>query len=56
MMAAWHRRGLYRKLFTRIMSVNGKPALKLFSPTYCVKARSLHGLLLPPVLHTGRLG
>ncbi len=33
----FNRRGLYRRLFDRIMSVNGRAALKLFSPTYCVK-------------------
>ena len=32
-----HRRGLYRSLFDRIMSVKGQPQLKLLSPTYCVK-------------------
>ena len=33
----FNTRGLYRKLFDNIMSVNGKPNLKLFSPTYCIK-------------------
>ncbi|EIE18373.1 PRENYLCYSTEINE methylesterase [Coccomyxa subellipsoidea C-169] len=33
----FNQRGLYRRLFDRIMSVNGRAALKLFSPTYCVK-------------------
>jgi len=32
-----HRRGLYRSLFDRIMSINGVPQLKLLSPIYCVK-------------------
>ncbi len=36
----FNRRGLYRKLFDNIMSVNGQPNLKLFSPTYCIKASS----------------
>lgn len=36
----FNRRGLYRKLFDNIMSVNGQPKLKLFSPTYCIKASS----------------
>lgn len=34
-----HRRGLYRTLFDRIMSINGKTQLKLLSPTYCVTVR-----------------
>ena len=33
----FNTRGLYRKLFDNIMSVHGKPNLKLFSPTYCIK-------------------
>ena len=36
-----HRRGLYRSLFDRIMTINGKTELKLVSPTYCVKVRPL---------------
>jgi hypothetical protein len=44
------RRGLYRRLFDRIMSVNGKPALKLFSPTYCIKVGLLCARSAP--LHT----
>ena len=35
-----HRRGLYRSLFDRIMSINGETQLKLLSPTYCVKVPS----------------
>lgn len=31
------RRGLYRSLFDRIMSIDGEPQLKLFSPIYCIK-------------------
>lgn len=37
----FNRRGLYRKLFDNIMSVNGQPNLKLFSPTYCIGASFL---------------
>ena len=37
----FNSRGLYRRLFDKIMSVNGRPALKLFSPTYCIKVLSL---------------
>lgn len=29
-----HARGLYRNMFSRIMSVDGKPALKALSPLY----------------------
>lgn len=36
-----HRRGLYRSLFDRIMSINGKPQLKLLSPIYCIKVGPL---------------
>ncbi len=43
----FNRRGLYRRLFDRIMSVNGRAALKLFSPTYCIKASFLPA---PPVI------
>ena len=32
-----NRRGLYRSLFDRIMSIDGVPQLKLFSPIYCIK-------------------
>jgi hypothetical protein len=32
-----HKRGLYRSLFDRIMSINGVPQLKLLSPIYCIK-------------------
>ena len=35
------RQGLYRRLFERIMAVDGQPQLKLVSPTYCVKVRVL---------------
>ncbi|CAL5224096.1 g6725 [Coccomyxa viridis] len=45
----FNRRGLYRKLFDNIMSVNGQPNLKLFSPTYCIKGVEW-GKSLPPVL------
>ncbi|CAK0731873.1 hypothetical protein CVIRNUC_000054 [Coccomyxa viridis] len=45
----FNRRGLYRKLFDKIMSVNGQPNLKLFSPTYCIKGVEW-GESLPPVL------
>ena len=34
----FHERGLYRPLLERIMSLDGKPELKLFSPAHCVKA------------------
>ena len=34
------QRGLYRRLFERIMAVDGQPQLKLVSPTYCVKVRA----------------
>lgn len=37
----FNRRGLYKRLFERIMSSDGKPALKLFSPTYCIKVGTL---------------
>ena len=30
------RRGLYRSLFDRIMSIDGVPQLKLLSPIYCI--------------------
>ena len=33
------QRGLYRRLFERIMAVDGQPQLKLVSPTYCIKVR-----------------
>ena len=51
----FNRRGLYRKLFDKIMSINGQPNLKLFSPTYCIKASAssppCHDVwLLPHVL------
>ncbi|KAK9918580.1 hypothetical protein WJX75_005121 [Coccomyxa subellipsoidea] len=45
----FNQRGLYRRLFDRIMSVNGRAALKLFSPTYCVKGVEW-GAQLPRVL------
>ena len=35
----FHERGLYRPLLDRIMSQDGRPELKLFSPAHCVKAR-----------------
>lgn len=35
----FHERGLYRPLLERIMSLDGRPELKLFSPAHCVKAR-----------------
>jgi len=35
----FHERGLYRPLLERIMSFEGRPELKLFSPAHCVKAR-----------------
>jgi len=35
----FHERGLYRPLLERIMSFEGQPELKLFSPAHCVKAR-----------------
>lgn len=31
-----HARGLYRPLFERIQSLQGRPALKMLSPSYCV--------------------
>lgn len=40
-----HKRGLYRSLFDRIMSIKGETQLKLLSPTYCVKVR-VHLFLL----------
>ncbi|KAK9805124.1 hypothetical protein WJX72_000318 [[Myrmecia] bisecta] len=45
----FHRRGLYRGLFDRIMSLDGKPQLKLLSPTYCIK-QFAYSKELPPVL------
>ena len=33
------RQGLYRRLFERIMAVDGQPQLKLVSPTYCIKVQ-----------------
>ncbi|KAK9817469.1 hypothetical protein WJX74_008566 [Apatococcus lobatus] len=44
-----HGRGLYRSLFNRIMSKDGRPELKLLSPTYCVMG-STYGEQLPPML------
>lgn len=46
-----HRRGLYKRMFESIMTLNGKPALKELSPTHCAiqLGKKLRGML-PDVL------
>ncbi|KAK9820850.1 hypothetical protein WJX81_002179 [Elliptochloris bilobata] len=49
----FHERGLYRPLLERIMSQDGQPELRLFSPAHCIKGVKWGGRLPRVVLLHG---